>query len=45
MPLRTALDGRLALPAIAAATFLTSGPDLVVEACKAGLVGAFPALN
>lgn len=25
--------------------FLVSGPDLVVECCKAGLVGTFPALN
>jgi nitronate monooxygenase len=25
--------------------FLVSGPDLVVETCKAGVVGSFPALN
>ena len=25
--------------------FLTSGPDLVVETCRSGLVGTFPALN
>ncbi|MGL4496772.1 MAG: NAD(P)H-dependent flavin oxidoreductase [Beijerinckiaceae bacterium] len=25
--------------------FLASGPDLVVEVCRAGLVGTFPALN
>jgi nitronate monooxygenase len=25
--------------------FLTSGPDLVVEACRAGIVGTFPSLN
>ena len=25
--------------------FLTSNPDLVVESCKAGLLGTFPALN
>ena len=35
----------LSLPAIAAPMFLTSGPDLVVETCRAGLVGTFPALN
>jgi nitronate monooxygenase len=34
----------LALPAIAALMFLTSGPDLVVEACRSG-VGTFPAQN
>jgi nitronate monooxygenase len=45
MPLPPLLDGRLALPAIAAPMFLVSGPDLVVAACRAGIVGAFPSLN
>jgi nitronate monooxygenase len=45
MPLPKSLEGRLRLPAIAAPMFLTSGPDLVVEVCRAGLIGAFPALN
>lgn len=35
----------LRLPAIAAPMFLTSGPDLVVEVCRSGVVGTFPALN
>ncbi|MGE4372611.1 MAG: NAD(P)H-dependent flavin oxidoreductase [Xanthobacter sp.] len=35
----------LALPAIASPMFLASGPDLVVEVCRSGLVGTFPALN
>ncbi|MGE7368294.1 NAD(P)H-dependent flavin oxidoreductase [Neorhizobium sp. NPDC001467] len=35
----------LRLPAIAAPMFLASGPDLVVETCRSGLVGTFPALN
>lgn len=35
----------LRLPAIAAPMFLTSGPDLVVEVSRSGLVGTFPALN
>lgn len=35
----------LKLPAVAAPMFLTSGPDLVVEACRSGVIGAFPALN
>nr|WP_299419317.1 nitronate monooxygenase family protein [uncultured Emticicia sp.] len=35
----------LSLPAIAAPLFLISGPDLVVECCKNGVVGTFPALN
>lgn len=45
MPLPKALHGRLKLPAIAAPMFLVSGPDLVVETCRAGLIGTFPALN
>ncbi|MCE1235358.1 MAG: nitronate monooxygenase [Hyphomicrobiales bacterium] len=45
MPLPTALRGRLRLPAIVSPMFLASGPDLVVACCRAGLVGAFPALN
>lgn len=45
MPIPAALTGRLSLPAIAAPMFLVSGPDLVVESCKAGVVGTFPALN
>lgn len=36
---------RLRLPVIAAPMFLVSGPDLVLEACKAGIVGAFPTSN
>jgi nitronate monooxygenase len=40
-----AFDGRLRLPVIAAPMFLVSGPRLVIEACKAGVVGTFPALN
>jgi nitronate monooxygenase len=37
--------GRLRVPAIAAPMFLVSGPYLVVEVCRSGLVGTFPALN
>lgn len=45
MPLPKQFEGRLRLPAISAPMFLTSGPDLVVEVCRSGLVGTFPALN
>lgn len=45
MPLPSALAGRLAVPAIAAPMFLVSGPDLVVETSRAGILGTFPALN
>ena len=45
MPLPALLQDRLALPAVAAPMFLVSGPDLVVETCRAGVVGTFPSLN
>jgi nitronate monooxygenase len=35
----------LKLPVIAAPMFLVSGPDLVVAACNAGVIGTFPSLN
>jgi nitronate monooxygenase len=35
----------LRLPAIAAPMFLVSGPDMVIAACRAGIVGSFPANN
>ena len=35
----------LKIPAIAAPLFLVSGPKLVIECCKSGIVGTFPALN
>lgn len=35
----------LNLPLIAAPMFLISGPELVIECCKNGIVGTFPALN
>ncbi len=35
----------LRLPVIAAPMFLLSGPDLVIAAARAGIVGAFPTLN
>ena len=35
----------LRLPVFAAPMFLISGPDLVLEACRAGIIGAFPTPN
>jgi nitronate monooxygenase len=35
----------LALPVIGSPMFIASGPALVAAQCKAGIVGAFPALN
>jgi nitronate monooxygenase len=37
--------GRLNLPLIAAPMFLVSGVDLVVAACRNGVIGAFPTVN
>lgn len=41
---RKKLDA-LRLPLFAAPMFLISGPDLVINACKAGVIGAFPTPN
>ena len=35
----------LRVPVVGAPMFLVSGPDLVIEQCKAGILGTFPALN
>ena len=35
----------LRLPVFAAPMFLISGPALVLAACKAGIIGAFPTPN
>jgi len=35
----------LSVPAIAAPMFLISGPKMVIECCKNGIIGTFPALN
>ncbi|MFP5305518.1 MAG: NAD(P)H-dependent flavin oxidoreductase, partial [Gammaproteobacteria bacterium] len=45
MALPDVLRARLRLPLIAAPMFLVSGPELVIAACRAGIVGALPALN
>lgn len=44
MSIPSAFSG-LRLPAIAAPMFLISNPDFVVEICRTGIVGTFPALN
>lgn len=41
---RKRLD-ELRLPLFAAPMFLISGPELVINACKAGIIGAFPTPN
>jgi nitronate monooxygenase len=39
------ITATLRLPVIAAPMFLISGPDLVIAAARAGIIGAFPAPN
>ncbi len=39
------LFDKLRLPAVGAPQFIIANPDLVIAQCKAGIVGAFPALN
>lgn len=41
----TPFADRLRLPLIAAPMFQVSGPELVLAACRAGVIGAFPAAN
>ncbi|NWG30817.1 MAG: nitronate monooxygenase [Rhodocyclaceae bacterium] len=45
MPVPAALAKNLALPVIGAPMFIVSTPALVIAQCKAGIIGAFPALN
>lgn len=45
MPLPAILRDNLRLPAIAAPLFIISHPALTLAQCKAGVIGAFPALN
>ncbi|MEQ8507955.1 MAG: nitronate monooxygenase [Rhodospirillaceae bacterium] len=39
------IKSRLTIPAFAAPMFLVSGPELVIAACKAGVIGSFPTMN
>src|SRR5437588_10007368 len=45
MTLPALLRDTLSIPIVGAPLFIVSNPDLVIEQCKAGIVGAFPALN
>ena len=45
MPEKAPFIDDLSLPIIAAPMFLISNPELVIECCKNGIVGTFPALN
>lgn len=41
----TQIKENLSLPIVAAPMFLISGPKLVTECCRNGIIGTFPALN
>ena len=45
MTLPKSLEGKLRIPVIGSPLFIISNPDLVIEQCKAGIIGSFPALN
>jgi nitronate monooxygenase len=45
MGIQPALRRNVRLPAIAAPMFLVSGPEMVIAACKAGIIGSFPTPN
>jgi len=45
VPLPAHIRDLLRIPVFGAPMFLVSGPDLVIEQCKAGVIGSFPALN
>ena len=45
MPMPAALTSNLKVPIIAAPMLIASVPNLVIETCRAGAIGTFPALN
>jgi nitronate monooxygenase len=45
MTLPASIGKRLRLPLIAAPMLLVSGPELVIAACRAGIIGSFPTKN
>lgn len=45
MPTFESIKAGLRLPVLSAPMFVVSGPELVIEQCKAGVIGSFPSLN
>lgn len=45
MALVEKLRNQMVLPVIGAPMFIVGNPDLVIEQCKSGIIGSFPALN
>lgn len=44
-PVVQKLRAQMSLPVICSPMFIVSNPDMVIEQCKSGLIGSFPALN
>lgn len=44
-PVVQELRAQMTLPVICSPMFIVSNPDMVIEQCKSGLIGSFPALN
>ena len=45
MSLPESLAKSMSVPLIGAPMFIVSNPSLVIEQCRAGVIGSFPALN
>ena len=45
MPIVEKLRNQMVLPVIGAPMFIVGNPELVIEQCKCGIIGSFPALN
>lgn len=45
MSIPNILKDNMSIPVIASPLFIISNPKMVIEQCKAGIVGSFPALN
>lgn len=45
MSIPSILKENLRVPAIASPMFIVSSPELIIEQCKAGIIGSFPTLN
>ena len=43
--LPAAFEGRLRVPGLTSPMFLVSGPELVIAACRSGMIGTFPSVN
>mgnify|MGYP003643790808 CR=1 FL=1 len=45
MSLPDKIGSQLTLPVLCSPMFIISNPKMVIEQCKAGVIGSFPALN